>query len=239
MCIAAIGAPNDDIDGMDIAGIASPLSKNDFFPPGLFSPASGPRTSPPPDDVGAREGCARRGAAVRVPPVSAGSADAVSSDTVFASRATRRSRASLECSSFWGRATGPRTGRTARAGDGRGEPKAAETRRRRLSKTERLSQTDFPYARRRTRRGAATRPAGRAGRGRDAAPRPAARARAAQRVQRRALPPQRRGERLAGRRVYKWRVGVFVFVFFSFVSGGEDRAAGGDGRGDRATEPAR
>ena len=56
------------------------------------------------------------------------------------------------------------------------------------------------------------------------------RACAAQRVQRRALPPQRRGERLAGRRVYN-RVGVFVFVFFSFVSGGEDRAAGGDGRG--------
>ena len=56
LCIAAIGAPNDDIDGMDTAGIASPLSKSDFFPPGLFSPASGPRTSPPPDDVGAREG---------------------------------------------------------------------------------------------------------------------------------------------------------------------------------------
>ena len=47
LCIAAIGAPNDDIDGMDTAGIASPLSKSDFFPPGLFSPASGPRTSPP------------------------------------------------------------------------------------------------------------------------------------------------------------------------------------------------
>ena len=52
LCIAAIGAPNDDIDGMDTAGIASPLSKSDFFPPGLFSPASGPRTSPAPDDRG-------------------------------------------------------------------------------------------------------------------------------------------------------------------------------------------
>ena len=88
LCIAAIGAPNDDIDGMDIAGIASPLSKSDFFPPGLFSPASGPRTSPPPDDVGAREGCVGAARRFAKPPVSAGSADAVSSDTVFASRAT-------------------------------------------------------------------------------------------------------------------------------------------------------
>ena len=137
---------------------------------------------------------------------------------------------------FWGRATGPRTGRTARAGDGRGEPKAAETRRRRLSKTERLSQTDCPYARRRTRRGAATRPAGRAGRGRDAAPRPAARVRRAARpASRSAAAATRRGaRRVAGRRVYnrvERTVGVFVFVFFSSVSGGEDRAAGGDGRG--------
>ena len=89
--IAAIGAPNDDIDGMDIAGIASPLPKSDFFPPGLFSPASGPRTSPPPDDVGAREGCV--GAARRrfaKPIVPAGSADAVSSDiSVFASSRLR------------------------------------------------------------------------------------------------------------------------------------------------------
>ena len=106
LCIAAIGAPNDDIDGMDTAGIASPLSKSDFFPPGLFSPASGPRTSPPPDDVGAREGCVGAARRFAKPPVSAGSADAVSSDTVFASRATRRSRASLACSSLLGSGDG-------------------------------------------------------------------------------------------------------------------------------------